>query len=289
MNKTYQNRMNNSMASKLDVIKPFIKEGMRVLDVGSGMSSELHDFITTQGATYVAIDHDKQTINYLTKKDINVYPNIDDAIKHEKPFDLIYMSSIVHELYSSYNPIEFAHLMKQLSLHLKNDSSKLIIRDWMTYDDETWDEFEGITINSNKIDDINAWITNLNKHGITSPFYVNYEVSHDDPYDYQVSFRAQKKDIYELIYHVVWGMDSYSRESREHYMVPHNQLTRILETDCTLVTEDEIVDTSYIQYMSRYFQNAEELVHKYPAKQILIFERNVSPHTVKLMNLLDSI
>lgn len=290
MNKTYQERMNNSMGSKLAVIEPHIKDGMRVLDVGSGASTELYDFVTQQGATYVAIDSDQKIANYLHKQNINVYTSIDNALDNEKRFDIIYMSSVIHELYSSYNPIEFARIMKRLSKHLKNNGSKLIIRDWMTYNDTTWKELDSVIINPNKIDDINAWIINLNNHGITNPFDVTVDlISATNPHNYRCAFGATKKDIYELIYHTVWGMDSYSRESREHYMVPRHHLMRILKTHCALVENYEVVDTSYIEHLSTYFENAEQLVKDYPAKQIWVYERDIYLSDEELQDILDSI
>lgn len=290
MNKTYQERMNNSMGSKLAVIEPHIKDGMRILDVGSGASTELYDFVTQQGATYVAIDSDQKTANYLHKQNINVYTSIDNALDNEKRFDIIYMSSVIHELYSSYNPIEFARIMKRLSKHLKNNGSKLIIRDWMTYNDTTWKELDSVIINPNKIDDINAWIINLNNHGITNPFDVTVDLrSATNPNNYRCAFGATKKDIYELIYHTVWGMDSYSRESREHYMVPRHHLMRILKTHCALVENYEVVDTSYIEHLSTYFENAEQLVKDYPAKQIWVYERDIYLSDEELQDILDSI
>lgn len=271
MNSNYQKRMNSSLPHKMEVLKPFLQPGYRVLDVGCGASTAIHDFVKEHGADYIAIENDFQKYEFLKQNKVKVVTHPEDLVR-SAPFDVIYMSSVTHELMSNLSPIQFAKYMKTLVKRLK-PMGHLVIRDWASVSEDVYDDIE---LQPNTADQTRMWIKALQNNGIIGT--VRDTVSVTSEYDQpSISIHADSSDLYEIIYHTVWGEDSLLSESKESYQVPFATLSKLLLPDCNIVSMGKYFDYSYVQHLKTYFKHADSLIHKFPPKVTTVFQKKDDP------------
>ena len=94
--------MNQTAKSKFAVIEPYLSKGMKLLDFGSGISPEFISDVDSTGAEYYAYDISKTVQTELTKMGVNVVTK-EDLTNKAVQFDIIYLSSVFHELISYLN------------------------------------------------------------------------------------------------------------------------------------------------------------------------------------------
>ena len=162
----------------------------------------------------------------------------ENLAKSKEKYDIIFMSSVFHEIISYMSRPERIKVLKQIHRNLKKDG-KLIIRDW-----------------ANKNSDI--------------PYTLhvkNEKVSKEVDKEYQTT----EKEAYELVFHVVWGLQSLERESKEEYNI-HDYLEKWLLKPLNFKVSNVIEekDESYLQYLQKYFKLKEVPFY---TKCILILEK----------------
>lgn len=123
---TYIQRMNQTAKSKFEVIAGYLKPGMKVLDFGSGISPEFIADVESTGAKYVAYDISQTVQTELANMGVDVLADLQNV---ENEFDIIFMSSVFHEIISYLSRQERTKTLQNVDKALK-PSGKLIIRDW---------------------------------------------------------------------------------------------------------------------------------------------------------------
>ena len=127
-NKTYQERMNKTASSKFSAIEKHLEKGVKLLDFGSGFSPEFIKQVQQTGAHYVAYDVSQIVQNQLKKNDIDFLTK-EQLTNTKDEFDVIYLSSVFHELMSYLSRPERRETFAMLDKALKPDGV-IIIRDW---------------------------------------------------------------------------------------------------------------------------------------------------------------
>lgn len=127
-NKTYQERMNKTASSKFGAIEKHLEKGVKLLDFGSGFSPEFIEQVQQTGAHYVAYDVSQIVQNQLKENDIDFLTK-EQLANTEDEFNVIYLSSVFHELMSYLSRPERQETFAIIDKVLKPDGV-IVIRDW---------------------------------------------------------------------------------------------------------------------------------------------------------------
>lgn len=240
---TYLQRMNKTADSKFKVVEPFLGKGIKLLDFGSGISPEFISEVVSTGAEYYAYDISTTVQTELSRMGVSVLTK-SDLLNQTIQFDIIYLSSVFHEIMSYLNRQERTETISMLVGCLKTGGS-LIIRDWANPDDES-ESFTLQPVSTLALEEINTWIHELQRNSIIGDVEVNEDGS----------ILTTVKDAYEIVFHTVWGLGSLSRESKEQYNVTGALDKWILSPwkDYLQLQETYTLrDDSYLPYLQKYF------------------------------------
>ena len=245
-NKTYQERMNQTASSKFGAIAKHLGENVKLLDFGSGFSPE---FI--KGTHYVAYDVSQIVQSQLQENNIDFITK-EQLENTEDEFDIIYMSSVFHELMSYLSRPERTKTFAMLDRALKPDGV-IIIRDWGPGD--TSSLVTSIEVASEDVnDEVCTWIEALVKNSVISvPTIVCADNdNHIAPYIY----KANSQTIYEIMFHAVWGLDSLERESKESYVIVDHLIHKwICAPHGYKITQSQNeFDETYLPHLQKYFK-----------------------------------
>lgn len=266
---SYYDRMSNAKNDKLRILD-YIEPGMHVLDYGAG-TADIAQPIIQAGAKYTALDSDPAIQTLLKSKNIDVIDTEDILINNTK-YDIIYLSSVVHEMYSQHlytdhsimprfkvDQYIFQHLMSRLK-----PNGLLIIRDWAGYaDDDTHDSEKYILkIEPSIAEDFYYFYQKLKKEQHKMNYFTHI-ISLDEKYDsrgeitrYPSIYKGPIDAIYEAMYHHNWGPQSFERESKEIYghlnVKTIYQLANFFTKD--VVSVETYFDEDYRQYLSKKYR-----------------------------------
>lgn len=176
--KTYQERMNQTATSKFGVIQPHFKEGIKLLDFGSSYSPEFIEQVKDVGAEYVAYDVSPTVQGQLQENNVKFLTK-EQLLQVENEFDVIYLSSVFHELMSYLTRQERTEVFAMIDKTLKSDG-KIIIRDWgyseKRYSEEqiiihSWDyatrKKHSLQLTTNEVEEeVHSWVTELVKNSV---------------------------------------------------------------------------------------------------------------------------
>lgn len=241
---TYLQRMNKTADSKFKVVEPFLGKGIKLLDFGSGISPEFISEVVSTGAEYYAYDISTTVQTELSRMGVSVLTK-SDLLNQTIQFDVIYLSSVFHEIMSYLNRQERTETVSMLVGALKRGGS-LVIRDWANPDNES-DSFTLQPVSTQAQEEINIWINELQRNSIIG----DVEIKEDG------SIITTVKDAYEFIFHTVWGLGSLSRESKEQYNITSalNKWILFPWKDCLeLQGSYTSKDDSYLVYLQKYFK-----------------------------------
>ena len=257
----YIQRMNQTAKSKFAVVEPYLSKGMKILDFGSGISPEFISDVDSTGAEYYAYDISKTVQTELTKMGVNVVTK-EDLTNKEVQFDIIYLSSVFHEIISYLNRQERTETITIIMESLK-PGGYLIIRDWANPNDDN--NFKIKPISKQAEEELNIWIKELQKNSI---------IDNDCYKLVDGSILTNCTNAYEIIFHTVWGLKSLSRESKEQYNIEDGIMNWICspwEKSIELKTIYQEKDESYLPHLQKYF----DLVSiPFNTKSIYIFQKN---------------
>jgi methyltransferase domain len=257
----YIQRMNQTAKSKFAVVEPYLSKGMKILDFGSGISPEFISDVDSTGAEYYAYDISKTVQTELTKMGVNVVTK-EDLTNKEVQFDIIYLSSVFHEIISYLNRQERTETITMIMESLK-PGGYLIIRDWANPNDDN--NFKIKPISKQAEEELNIWIKELQKNSI---------IDNDCYKLVDGSILTNCTNAYEIIFHTVWGLKSLSRESKEQYNIEDGIMNWICSPwgkSIELKTIYQEKDESYLPHLQKYF----DLVSiPFNTKSIYIFQKN---------------
>ena len=242
-NGSYIQRMNKTVDSKFGVVKPFLGKGVKILDFGSGISPKFISDVVSTGAEYYAYDISTTVQTELSRMGVSVLTK-SDLLNSTIKFDVIYLSSVFHEIMSYLNRQERTETIEMLVYSLKTGGS-LVIREWANPDESESFTLQPVSIQAQE--EIDTWVHELQRNSIIG----DVEVKADG------SIVTTVKDAYELIFHTVWGLGSLSRESKEQYNVTGALNKWILSPwkDCLdLQGSYTSKDDSYLAYLQKYFK-----------------------------------
>ena len=240
---SYIQRMNKTADSKFKVVEPFLGKCVKLLDFGSGISPEFISEVVSIGAEYYAYDISTTVQTELSSMGVSVLTK-SDLLNQTIQFDVVYLSSVFHEIMSYLNRQERTATISMLVGALKKGGS-LVIRDWANPDNSESFTLQPVSIQAQE--EIDTWVHELQRNSIIG----DVEVKADG------SIVTNVKDAYEIMFHTVWGLGSLSRESKEQYNVTGALNKWILSPwkDC-LELQDSYTskDKSYLVYLQKYFK-----------------------------------
>lgn len=260
-NNSYIQRMNQTAESKFKVVEPFLGEGVTLLDFGSGISSEFIADVVSTGANYYSYDISPTVQTTLSRMGVNVVTK-QELLKRELQFDVIYLSSVFHEIMSYLTRQERTETISMIVNSLKT-GGYLVVRDWAS-PDAVSESFTLKSVSKQSELEILTWIQELQKNSIID----TVETKEDG------SIVTTVKDAYEIMFHTVWGLKSLNRESKEQYNVTGAIMKWILYPwkDCLqLQGTYRYKDQSYLPYLQKYFE-----LNSVPfdTKLVCIFQKN---------------
>lgn len=260
----YIKRMNQTAKSKFAVVKPYLSKGIKILDFGSGISPEFISDVDSSGAEYYAYDVSKTVQTELASMGVNVVTK-DDLINKEVQFDIIYLSSVFHEIISYLNRQERTETIAMIMESLK-PGGYLIIRDWSNPNDT--DQLFCINpVSEQAAQEIKIWINELLKKSIIDNYYNKRKDG---------SIITHYKNAYEIIFHTVWGLKSLSRESKEQYNIEDSIMNWICYPygkSINLQTVYQETDETYLPHLQKYFDLDSVPFH---TKSIYIFQKKIN-------------
>ena len=234
---TYIKRMNKTALSKFDVLKPYLKKKTKVLDYGSGISPDFIRSVQQTGAKYYAYDISPTVQNELANLNIDVITD-ENLAKSKEKYDIIFMSSVFHEIISSMSRPERIKVLKQIHRNLKKDG-KLIIRDWAN---KNSDIPYTLHVKNEKVSkEVDRWIKKLKENSIIQ------NVEKFDNKEYQTTESKEEYNIHDYL---------------------EKWLLKPLNFKVSNVIEEK--DESYLQYLQKYFKLKEVPFY---TKCILILEK----------------
>lgn len=244
--KSYQERMNKTTDYKFDAIKEYLKDGIKILDYGSGYNQEFIKKIKETGAKYVAYDKD---INVRKQLDENNIETIDeyDMKNMIGEFDIIFMSSVIHEIESFEGNISKTKIFDNIHNLLKV-GGVIIVRDW-SFSKALVKSPEIITITSkDALEEVKIWAKALYDNNIIQHYEINEK---------ELKIKVNRKsDAYEIIFHSVWGLQSLKRESEEQYAYDGLFLKHLFRKHIwyDYIKTYQEYDRTYLQYIEKYFE-----------------------------------
>ena len=251
-NKTYQERMNKTASSKFGAIEKYLDKGIKLLDFGSGFSPEFVEQVQQTGARYTAYDVSQIVQNQLKENKVDFLTK-EQLANTEDEFDVIYLSSVFHELMSYLSRPERRETFEMLDRALKPDGV-IVIRDW-GYERNPNDITSFEVASSDMNEEVKTWIKELVKNSVIKRTRMVERDSEDEPDIYVTT----KQNIYEIMLHTVWGLNSLERESKETYCVTPELIDKWIchpygydDAKCTITAKE--YDESYLPYLQKYFK-----------------------------------
>ena len=245
LSSTYQERMNQTVRAKLEAVLPHLEPGMKLLDFGSGFSPEFIHQIEKRGVIYHAYD-----VSPTVQRQLSVHGTVclKDLTEKVEYYDVIFASSVFHELVSYHTESEYTTIVRNLMDTLKQ-YGKIIIRDWdfpIQIDDE--ETRKSVQFRMEKLVELREWCDALLQNEVIDWFEI-------DTSKYVVT--ATEFDLLQIMFHVTWGLDAIERESREIYtsmITAYNIVDNSTEPD-TVVFDSEYdeYDDTYLPHLQKYF------------------------------------
>ncbi len=245
LNTTYQERMNQTVQAKLHAVLPYLEPGMKLLDFGSGFSPEFIHQIEKRGVIYHAYDISPTVNRQLIANGTTCITDLTDKVEY---YDVIFASSVFHELISYKTESEYTTIVRNLMDTLKQ-YGKIVIRDWdFTKQQDNELTRKSVPFRMEKLVEIRKWCDALMKNNIIQWFEI-------DTSKYVVT--ATEFDMLQIMFHVTWGVDALERESRETYtsmITAFNIVKEAIEPD-TVVYDDSCneYDETYLPHLQKYF------------------------------------
>lgn len=233
----YMKRMNQTAQNKFDLLKQHLTTDAKVLDFGSGYSPDFIEAVVQTGASYTAYDSSPIVQEKLRTNGIDLLSE-EELLSSKERFDIVFLSSVFHELVSYLTHEEYKQTLDTLVGILKS-GGLLIVRDWANPND---DSISTITLKAKTKQEVFTWIDTLESNNIFKQVVTKGDTLY-----------ASQRDMYQIMFHAVWGLSSLERESKETYDVTDAIGSLSLTYGLTLVSYHAEYDESYLEHIKKYF------------------------------------
>ena len=243
--KSYQERMNKTTDYKFDAIKEYLKDGIKILDYGSGYNPEFIKKVKETGSLYFAYDKDINVRKQLDENNIEIIDEY-DMKNMIGEFDIIFMSSVIYEIESFEGNISKTKIFDNIHNLLKV-GGVIIIRDWGCSKSKMKSPETIMITSKDALEEVRIWIKALYDNNIIQPYEINEE-------DLEIKV-YKKSDVYEIIFHSIWGLQSLERESEEQYAYDGLLLKHLFRkhNSYDYIKTYQEYDRTYLQYIEKYF------------------------------------
>lgn len=230
--KLYYERMACSIGDKSEILKYVRNVGndFTVVDIGAGGGELSEKIKTVYSQAYVySLDASVESIEKLKSKNLNIihaYAHELSDVLGKSSVDSIIASSVLHEIFSYDNPMSNKGLLKNVydffdsSYKVLKNKGVLIIRDGIKPENDP-DEIFTLTLPI-------KYAIFVEKFVHESPFYRRVNNTKKDRFisfnkvitdDKNVIIHANMQSLWEFIFTLNWGENSWAREVQEYYAV----------------------------------------------------------------------
>lgn len=217
---SYTRRMARSYGSKWDALRGHVRPGVTVLDFGCGMPENarlLRDLVEGAGGAYYCHDAHPDVEGAMRADGGFSFIHADELSEHVGAFDVVFMSSVVHEMLTpSCAPGAVANEeLFELIGRLVAPSGCIIVRDWADYavgaQDGLLPAFLDL-VDEGAAREVAQWVSAMENSGVIREGAVTVSRSSGG-----WVLAGERASVCEVFLHSVWGLGSIDRESRERY------------------------------------------------------------------------
>ena len=217
---SYTRRMARSYGSKWDALRGHVRPGVKVLDFGCGMPENarlLRDLVEGAGGAYYCHDAHPDVEVAMAADGGFSFIHADELSEHVGVFDVVFMSSVVHEMLTpSCAPGAVANEeLFELIGCLVAPSGCIIVRDWADYavgaQDGSLPAFLDL-VDEGAAREVDQWVSAMENSGVIREGAVTVSRSSGG-----WVLAGERASVCEVFLHAVCGLGSLDRESRERY------------------------------------------------------------------------
>lgn len=217
---SYTRRMARSYGSKWDALRGHVRPGVKVLDFGCGMPENarlLHDLVEGAGGEYYCHDVHPDVEAAMCVDGGFRHVIAGDLDEHVGAFDVVFMSSVVHEMLTpSCAPgnVENEALFELIG-SLVSPSGCVVVRDWADYAVGAQDGSMPASLNlvdEGASREVAQWVSAMENNGVIREGAVTVSRSSGG-----WVLAGERASVCEVFLHAVWGLGSLDRESQERY------------------------------------------------------------------------
>ena len=216
----YTRRMARSYGSKWDALRCHVRPGVRVLDFGCGMPENarlLRDLVEDAGGAYYCHDAHPDVEKAMRADGGFRHVSAGDLDEHVGMFDVVFMSSVVHEMLTpACKPGNVANAaLFELVGRLVAPSGCIVVRDWADYAVGAQDGSLPASldlVDEGAAREVAQWVSAMEGHSVVADGCVRVEARCGG-----WVFAGERASVCEVFLHAVWGLGSLDRESQERY------------------------------------------------------------------------
>lgn len=218
----YTRRMARSYGSKWDALRGHVRPGVKVLDFGCGMPENarlLRDLVEDAGGMYYCHDAHPDVEAAMCVDGGFRHVSAGDLDEHVGAFDVVFMSSVVHEMLTpACKPgnVENKALFELIG-SLVAPSGCVVVRDWADYAVGAQDGSLPASLDlvgESASREVAQWVNAMVSHGVIAGGSACVMPS-TSPCGWVLT--GEREGVCEAFLHAVWGLGSLDRESQERY------------------------------------------------------------------------
>lgn len=216
----YTRRMARSYGSKWDALRGHVRSGVRVLDFGCGMPENaqlLRDLVEDAGGAYHCHDAHPDVEAAMCVDGGFRHMSSDDLAEYVGAFDVVFMSSVVHEMLTpACKPGNVANgALFELIGRLVSPSGCIVVCDWADYAVGAQDGSLPASldlVDEGEAREVAQWVSAMESNGVIREGAVTVSRSSGG-----WVLAGERESVCEVFLHAVWGLSSIDRESQERY------------------------------------------------------------------------